>query len=111
MRKSLRIDFVELHILHHASEDEVYGLWMLEELRHHGYRLSVSQLYPRFARLRRAGLLARRRAVVNGKVRKYYRLTARGRRYLTQQKRRLIELVSEALSVDELRQAMGRRKT
>lgn len=108
--KSLRIDFIELHILHHASEDEIYGLWMLEELASHGYRLNASQLYPRFARLDREGLLRQRRAVVDGKVRKYYRLTARGRKYLAEQKRRLIELVGEALTADELRQAIKKGK-
>ena len=26
------IDAIELHILHHASEDALYGFWMIEEL-------------------------------------------------------------------------------
>jgi DNA-binding PadR family transcriptional regulator len=109
-RKRLAVDFIELHLLHHASEDEVYGFWMLEELAHHGYRLNASQLYPRFSRLERAGVLKHRRVVVNGKVRKYYRVTPRGKRYLAERKRRLIELVSEALSAEELRRAMNKGK-
>jgi DNA-binding PadR family transcriptional regulator len=108
-RKRLAVDFIELHVLHHASEDPVYGLWMLEELGRHGYRLSPSHLYPRFHRLVRQGLLRQRRKVVDGKLRKYYAITARGRRYWEGQKRRLVELVSEALSAAELRRATEKR--
>jgi len=108
-RKRLAVDFIELHILHHASEAPVYGLWMLEELGHHGYRLSASHLYPRFHRLVRQGLLRQRREVVDGKLRKYYRITARGRRHWEGQKRRLVELVSEALSDAELRRILEKK--
>jgi DNA-binding PadR family transcriptional regulator len=108
-RKRLAVDFIELHILHHASQAPFYGLWMLEELGRHGYRLSASHLYPRFHRLVRQGLLRQRREVVDGKLRKYYAITARGRRRWEGQKRRLVELVSEALSAAELGRAMGRK--
>jgi DNA-binding PadR family transcriptional regulator len=100
---NLHVDFIELHILHHASEAPLYGLWMLEELARHGYRLSASHLYPRFHRLQREGLVRRRDKVVDGKLRKYYRLTPQGRSYLKVQERRLMELVGEALQPDELR--------
>jgi DNA-binding PadR family transcriptional regulator len=103
IRKRPAVDFLELHILHHASESPVYGLWMLEELGHHGYRLSASHLYPRFHRLVRQGLLRRNLRVVDGKLRKYYAITTRGRRYWEGQKKRLVELVSEALTGAELR--------
>ena len=108
--KRLGVDFIELHILHHASEEPIYGLWMIEELAHHGYRLSASQMYPRFHRLVRRDLLDQRREVVGGKLRKYYVITARGRRYWAGQKRRLVELVSEALSKGELRQALEKKR-
>lgn len=108
--RSPRFDFVELHILHHAGERPLYGLWMLEELAEHGYRLNASQLYPRFHRLQARGYLSRTDKVVDGKLRKYYRLTADGAAYLREQKRRLLELISEALSVDELSQALARRR-
>jgi DNA-binding PadR family transcriptional regulator len=108
--KRLAVDFIELHILHHASEHPIYGLWMLEELAQHRYRLSASQLYPRLHRLVRERLLEQSREVVNGKLRKYYRVTARGRRHWTEQKRRLVELVSEALTAGELRKALERKR-
>lgn len=106
----MAVDFIELHVLHHACEREIYGFWMLEELEHHGYRLNASQLYPRLARLERTGLLRHRRAVVGGKIRKYHRATARGRRYLSSQRRRLVELVSEVLTAEDLRRALRRRE-
>lgn len=105
-----QFDFVELHILHHASEGSLYGLWMLEELAEHGYSLNASQLYPRFHRLEKRGHLKRTDKVVGGKVRKYYQITRDGRAYLREQKRRLVELISEALSVDELSKALERRR-
>ena len=105
-----QFDFVELHILHHASEGSLYGLWMLEELAEHGYSLNASQLYPRFHRLEKGGNLERTERVVEGKVRKYYDITRDGRAYLREQRRRLVELISEALSVEELSTALERRR-
>ena len=29
--------FIRMHVLHHADEGGVYGNWMIEELRRHGY--------------------------------------------------------------------------
>lgn len=109
IRKDPRLDFVEFHILHHAAEAPLYGLWMIEELASHGYRLNASQLYPKFHRLERTGLLNRRNRVVDGKLRKYYRVTAEGRRYLRQQKKKLMELAGEALTADELKRVLGTR--
>lgn len=104
------IDFIELHILHHASEGPLYGLWMIEELARHGYSLNASQLYPRFHRLENRGYLERKSRVVEGKLRKYYRVRPAGKAYLKEQKRRLLELASEALSSEELGEALRRRR-
>ncbi len=103
-------DFFELHILHHATEGRLYGLWMIEELMQHGYQVNASQLYPRFHRLEEKGYLDRTDQVVDGKLRKYYQLTEQGADYLREQKRRLLELISEALTVEELTAALERRK-
>ena len=109
--KQPRIDFIELHILHHACAEEIYGLWMIEELASHGYRASASQLYPKFHALEKNGRLRRSERVVGGKVRKYYRATAAGKQYLRRQKSKLIELVAEVLNDDEFRRCLERRKT
>jgi DNA-binding PadR family transcriptional regulator len=104
-----RVDFLSLHILHHAGEGPVYGLWMMEELRTHGYRIGPSQLYPRFHRLEQQGYLKRDNRVMHGKVRKYYELTAEGCRYLEEQNRRLIELGAETLSAEEIQTMLRKR--
>ena len=109
--KQPRIDFIELHILHHASVEELYGLWMIEELASHGYRVSASQLYPKFHALEKGGRLRRRERVVGGKVRKYYRATAVGKQYLRRQKSKLIELAAEVLTEEEFRRCMERRSS
>jgi DNA-binding PadR family transcriptional regulator len=103
------VDFVELHILHHAVEAEIFGLWMIEELAGHGYRLNASQLYPKLHRLEKSGYLKRRDHVVEGKLRKYYRATAAGRAYFRGQKKLLMELAAEALSARELQAVLESR--
>jgi DNA-binding PadR family transcriptional regulator len=108
-RKQPRFDFIELHILHHAVEGEIYGLWMIEELGEHGYKLGASHLYPKFHRLGREALLTCSVRTVDGKQRKYYRATAAGRRYLKSQRARLMELAGEALSADEIRAVLKHR--
>lgn len=107
--KQPRIDFIELHILHHASVEELYGLWMIEELASHGYRVSASQLYPKFHALEKNGRLRRRERVVGGKVRKYYRATSSGKQYLRRQKSKLIELAAEVLTENEFHKCIERR--
>lgn len=37
---------IRLHILHHASKRPVFGVWFIEELARHGYKLSPGTLYP-----------------------------------------------------------------
>jgi hypothetical protein len=31
---------IRLHILHHAAEEAIFGLGIIDELTHHGYKLS-----------------------------------------------------------------------
>ncbi|MCP5110608.1 MAG: PadR family transcriptional regulator, partial [bacterium] len=94
---------------HHASKQPLFGLWMIEELSHHGYKVGASQLYPKIHRLEQKGHLRRQDKVVDGKLRKYYRATPGGKRHLRQQKRKLMELAGEALSVDEIRKLLEMR--
>jgi PadR family transcriptional regulator PadR len=91
------VAFVRVHLLHHASEQPIYGLEMIEELARHGYRLSPGTLYPIFRSLEDAGFLRSEPEVVAGKVRKYYRITPAGRKALTEFKVKIRELVGEAL--------------
>jgi DNA-binding PadR family transcriptional regulator len=105
--------FVELHILYHASQGPVYGLWLIEELRRHGYKISPGTLYPVLHSMTASDLLAVRDVLTNGKIRKYYSITAKGRRRLEKAKRQLSELVWEVFSERDLRLLFspGVRKT
>ena len=89
--------FVRVHILHHAAEGPVFGLEMIEELRHHGYSMGPGTLYPILHNLENAGCLRSKEQIVNGKRRKYYVATAKGRRALAALKKQIRELSDEVL--------------
>jgi len=91
----LFLGFVKLHILYHAGREPVYGLWLIDELSEHGYRLSPGTLYPILHALQAEKLLASETRVVEGKARKYYRLTSAGRRALEEGKAKAQELLGE----------------
>jgi len=95
--RDLFLAFVRVHLLHHAAKEAIFGLEMIEELRRHGYGLSPGTLYPILHGLEKAGFLNSQGKVVNGKMRKYYRATAKGRRMLAEVKRKISELVGEVL--------------
>jgi DNA-binding PadR family transcriptional regulator len=86
--------FWKIHILYHAEEGGVYGQWMLEELHHHGYRISPGTLYPMLSRMAARGWLraAKSKRPTAPRV---YRLTPRGREVLTRIRRSLDELYGE----------------
>lgn len=87
--------FWKIHILHHAADGRgVYGQWMLEELSHHGYRLSPGTLYPILARMAARGWL-RAEEPKRSKGARVYRLTPRGHEILSQLRHALDELYGE----------------
>lgn len=89
--------FVRVHVLHHAAVGPVFGLEMIEELRQHGYTIGPGTLYPLLHKLEDAGCLRSRHEVVNGKQRKYYVTTAKGKRALLDLRKKIRELVREVL--------------
>jgi DNA-binding PadR family transcriptional regulator len=93
--KAMFRGFVQAHILHHAGRGSVYGAWLIEELARHGYSLSPGTLYPILHSLESRGLLASTEETVEGKRRKYYRITPAGQEALDGARRRAIELVNE----------------
>jgi DNA-binding PadR family transcriptional regulator len=96
MREFLR-GAVDLHILHHAAEEEIHGAWMSKELAEHGYEISPGTLYPTLHRLEAEGLLTSRKAVEEGHARRVYKITADGRKALRRMRRALRELADEVL--------------
>lgn len=87
---------IRLHILHHAvDEGSVYGLWLIEELRDHGYRLSAGTLYPILHGLERKGYLRSVEQRAGSRTRRVYRPTRAGRTALSVAKQRVSELFGE----------------
>ena len=96
MREFLR-GAIDLHLLHHAAEEEIHGAWMSKELASHGYAVSPGTLYPTLHRLEREGLLISRKVVEDGHARRVYRITVKGRRALVRMRGALRELAEEVL--------------
>jgi PadR family transcriptional regulator PadR len=93
--------FIKLHVLHHAAESPVYGLWLIEELAEHGYRVSPGTLYPLLHSLEKSELLKSYSELYQGKFRRYYKITSNGRRQLKKAKLQLMELMGEVLTREE----------
>ena len=93
--KELYVGLIRLHILHHAAEEAIFGLGIIEELGRHGYRLSAGTLYPLLHGLELKGYLRSSPSRHNGRVRRVYRATARGRRALGSAKEKVRELFGE----------------
>ncbi len=74
---------IRLHVLHHAAEEPIFGLGMIEELGRHGYHISPGTLYPLLQRLEKKGYLHDPPRKRDGKSRrKVYRATPLGRKAL-----------------------------
>ncbi len=97
MLRDFFLGFIKIHILHHAAHAPVFGLALIRELARHGYDVSPGTVYPVLHELERAGYLSREDQVVRGKIRKYYRITPRGRRALAEVRVKIAELVAEVL--------------
>ena len=72
--------FVKLYTLWRASKGEVYGLEIIEEMRGLGFTLSPGTLYPTLHALLEERDVTVKNRTVNGKLRKVYRATRKGRK-------------------------------
>ena len=86
---------IRLHILHHACEEPIFGLGMIEELGRHGYRLSAGTIYPMLHRLETSGLLRSQEERNGRRRRRTYRATRAGEKALAAAKQKVWELFSE----------------
>jgi DNA-binding PadR family transcriptional regulator len=94
--REILLAFWKIHILHHAAERSVYGQWIAQELREHGYEISPGTLYPLLDRMERSGWLTSRQSVAgNPRSRRDYRLTPAGRRILERLRAQVSELYRE----------------
>jgi DNA-binding PadR family transcriptional regulator len=88
---------IRLHILHHAAARPVFGLWFIEELARHGYKVSPGTLYPVLHGLERKGYLRSSSERRGNTARRMYRATPLGRKILAAAKEKVTELFGELL--------------
>jgi len=84
-----------MHILHHAANEGLYGQWMIDELAHHGYKISPGTLYPMLHGMERKGYLKSVKKRDGRTYRRFYRATPLGRKALALVRARLNELFDE----------------
>jgi PadR family transcriptional regulator PadR len=98
--KDLYSGLIRLHVLHHATEKPIYGSWMIEELREHGYVISPGTLYPMLHGLAHKGYLKVRQEGPSKRARRLYTTTAKGRVALADAKGKVQELFGELFESD-----------
>jgi DNA-binding PadR family transcriptional regulator len=95
--REIRLGIWKIHILHHAASRPVWGRWLLDELREHGYALSPGTLYPALSKMERNGWLTRSGSASHSRARQKFRITAEGRRLLVTLRREVSELHREVV--------------
>lgn len=94
-QRELFYGLIRIHVLVHASHEPIFGLAMMEELQHHGYRIGAGTLYPLLHGLERGKLLRSQLKNVGGRSRRVYTITAAGRKALAKAKVKVDELHHE----------------
>jgi DNA-binding PadR family transcriptional regulator len=95
--RDLYSGLIRLHILHHAAEEPIFGLGMLEELARHGYRISPGTLYPLLHGLEKKGYLKASEERNGKSMRKVYKATKQGKKALAAAKSKVRELFGELI--------------
>ncbi len=93
--RKLFLGFIQIHILHHAQEGPIFGSFMIEELKSHGYDISPGTLYPILHNLLKSGHLSVEVESHEGKTRKYYSATEKGKETLLEARKKIKELTGE----------------
>ncbi len=94
-QRELFFGLIRIHVLVHAAHEPIFGLAMMEELAHHGYRIGPGTLYPLLHGLERGGLLKSSVKTVEGRKRRVYRITGKGRKALARASEKVDELHHE----------------
>ncbi|WP_242517904.1 PadR family transcriptional regulator [Halobacillus sp. GSS1] len=100
MLRDFFLGSIKIHILYHASIEPIYGAFLMEELASHGYEISPGTLYPTLKQLHKDDLLEKYEEKVEGKIRKYYVITDKGRQVLAEGREQVRELAEEILGKD-----------
>lgn len=94
-QRELFSGLIRIHVLVHASHEPIFGLAMMEELAHHGYRIGPGTLYPLLHGLERSGLLKSALKTVGGRKRRVYKITSVGKKALEKARVKVDELHRE----------------
>jgi PadR family transcriptional regulator, regulatory protein PadR len=94
-QRELFFGLIRIHILVHASHEPIFGLAMMEELAHHGYRIGPGTLYPLLHGMERSGLLKSGLKNVGGRSRRIYNITFAGKKALNKATGKVDELHHE----------------
>jgi PadR family transcriptional regulator PadR len=97
LERKFFLGFVRIHLLYHASKEDIYGVEMIDELSRHGYNISPGTLYPNLHSLEKEGYLKSKSKNVDGKIRKYYRITNKGKKILQYARKKIQELIDEVM--------------
>jgi DNA-binding PadR family transcriptional regulator len=94
-QRDLFTGLIRIHVLIHAAQEPIFGLAMMEELEHHGYRIGPGTLYPLLHGMESGGLLKSELKNLTGRRRRIYRITAAGRKALVKARAKVDELHHE----------------
>jgi DNA-binding PadR family transcriptional regulator len=94
-QREFALGLIRIHVLLHASREPIFGLAMIRELRHHGYKIGPGTLYPLLHGMESAGLLLSRETVEDGHARRIYRITEPGQTVLADVRAKIDELHRE----------------
>lgn len=86
---------IRLHILHHATREPIFGLAIIEELAHHGYKLSAGTIYPILHGMEKKGYLISSEERNGRSSRRMYQATPAGQKALEEAKEKVCELFGE----------------
>lgn len=93
--RDLYAGLIRLHVLHHAAQEPIYGLAMIEELGRHRYKLSAGTLYPILHGLEEKGYLTSKTERTGRAERRVSKATKAGRAALATAKVKVRELFGE----------------
>jgi DNA-binding PadR family transcriptional regulator len=110
-QRELFAGLIRIHVLVHACHEPLFGLGIMAELAHHGYRIGPGTLYPLLHGMERNGLLKSAIAKVGGHKRRVYTITREGRTALKKAREKVDELHEEIHEERPrgMREALGRR--
>jgi DNA-binding PadR family transcriptional regulator len=86
------LGFIKIYVLQYADREPVFGKEIHDKLSEHGYSISYGTLYNTFHSFEQKGYLVQEERNVNGKIRKYYTITALGREALDRARTKTMEL-------------------